>query len=419
MDELQKSLIGFGAIIVSIVLVYVGLLWYLKVKRRMNENKMLTMNLVIKYKSFLEYLAYQDKKNRNYYLFLVKVNHLNLVENSFNDHVVRNYLTMVVKELSVYLPFGGKVAQTNQRDTFIIYYPALEEDPIILGKQFKMLAQKTYHENGVHIRKSNSISVVDKNDLRGLSNALVSSVRHLGEPTLYDTSKHPFSEEYLSLADKLKSAKLELKSTYVETIKVNKTKEVYNEVVINELSMLNFLNKLPNIDQAWVNMYFVEYILNRLYLNNIYATISLPVLLSSLESDVFVDYLELIAKSNQFLLENIVISLKLSTVKNEEQVIKNILILSNLGIKISLDLDDINQSIYNQIQKYHIKRIEVDKVLMNHSLIPELLYFSKVNHIEVLYQTNEKNLDEHSLNVTHITKDLVELNLDKQKRGRK
>lgn len=419
MDELQKILISFGAIILIALLIYVGGIWYIRSLRKMNENKMLTMNLVIKYKRFLEYLDYQDNKKQNYYLFLVRINHLNLLENRYSDHVVKAYLTHIAKELSVLLPFGGKIAQTNQRDTFIMYYPALNEDPLVLGKQIKLIALKTYHENGIHIRKTNSVSVVHIKNLSGLSHALIHSVRNLGVATIFDDKKHIPSEEFMSLKEKIKESKLKLKSVNVETLKVNKAKEIYNDVLINDLKMVDFLNKLPLADQAWVNMYCVEHIVNSLYLSNIYANISLPVLLTTLEKELFVDYFETLVKSNQFLIENTCLSLKLGNVTYDEQVIKNILILSNLGVKISLDLDDINQNIYNQIQKYHIKRIEVSDQLMQHNLIAELLYFAKVNHIEVLYKTELKTLEEKNLNVTHITKEVIEFASDNQKRGRR
>ena len=168
MNELQKSLISVGASIIVLVLVYLSIRYYLKSLKKMKKHKMLTLNLVIKYKLFLEYLTYQEHKNQSFYLFLVKINNLSLVENTYGDHVTRNYLTHIAKELSVYLPFGGKVAQTNQRDKFIIYYPSMDEDKELLGKQFKLLAQKTYHENGIHITKTASVAAIDSFNLEAL-----------------------------------------------------------------------------------------------------------------------------------------------------------------------------------------------------------------------------------------------------------
>lgn len=66
MNELQKSLISLGAIIIVLVLVYLSIHYYLKSLKKMKKHKMLTLNLVIKYKLFLEYLAYQEKRIKHF-----------------------------------------------------------------------------------------------------------------------------------------------------------------------------------------------------------------------------------------------------------------------------------------------------------------------------------------------------------------
>jgi len=166
-------------------------------------------------------------------------------------------------------------------------------------------------------------------------------------------------------------------------------------------------------------MDMMENILGHLYDANMYANINLPVLLHTVASPMFTEYLSYIVKTNQFLLENIILSVKLTSIENEDQLIKNILTLSNLGVKVSLILDDIYPNIYQAIQKYHIKRIEIVERLLNHDLAADLLYFAKVNHIEVLYKTSHKTVDESNLHVTHMTKDEIHFQIDKKKRGRK
>jgi len=419
MDELQKSLISIGAIIILCILIYLGSIFYLKSRKKMNDNKMLTMNLVIKHKLFLEYVKYQEKRNQNYLLYLIKINNLGLLEQTYSDHIVRNYLTMIAKTLSIDLPFGGKIAQTNQRDTFIMFYPNIDSDAHLLGKQIQRFAQKIYHENGVHIIKTNSIASIDHFDLKGLSSAMISSVRSLGEPIAYDPQKHHLNEDFITLSEKIKKQVITMHSYHVATIKVQKANEVYNEVAIQNIRFVDFMNQLPLIDQAWVNMHIIEYVLNKLYHKNVYANISIPALMTTMEKFEFVAYLETIVKANQFLLEHIVITMYMSNVSDDDQFIKNILTLSNMGMKIAFNIDDIHQNVYNMIQRYHVKRLIINDVIMQHPLCTDLLYFAKVNHIEVLYKSNQDNLDEQHLNVTHITKNTINLDVDKQKRGKR
>ena len=417
MSNFQKILISFGAFIIIGILIYLGILWYLRSRNKMRDSKMLTMNLVIKYKLFLEYLAYQEEQKSNYVLILIKINNLRQLENTYNNQIVSSYLTKVVKELSVYLPFGGKIAQTTERDTFIMYYPVLDEDYESLGRQLKLLAEKTYFGNAISIEKTSSVALTEGNNLKGLSQALIASVRSLGEVTIYDEQVHFSSDEFISLWEQLSNLEFNLRSSKVESIKLGKKTDLYNTVFIGEFDLYTFLNKISIADQSWVNMYMLENILSKIYQENLYENISLPVLLKTIEHESFIDYLEVIVKTNQFLLDNITLSIKLSNIDNEEQLIKNILYLSNLGVKISLSLDDINQNVYNAILKYHVNRLEVNDDLLNHSLISDLLYSAKVNHLEVLLKTNNKELNEQSLNVSHITRGLVEFKEDK-KRGK-
>lgn len=419
MNELQKTLISMGAIIVIGLLIYITITWYIKSRKHMTKNKMLTMNLAIKYKLFLEYLSYQEKQKSNYYLILLRINNLNQIERKYPNDTVRSYLTMIVKELSVYLPFGGKIAQTPKRDTLIMYYPAIDEDPYTLGKQFQLLAQNLFYKQGVHIGKTNSVALIDSPNLENLSYALIGSVRSLGEPVIFDASQHHLSEEFIQLNHLQKNLDYTIKSYQVETLKVKRDNEIYNRLFVGDLDLFTYLNKLPIMDQSWVNMDMMENILGHLYDANMYANINLPVLFHTVASPMFTEYLSYIVKTNQFLLENIILSVKLTSIENEDQLIKNILTLSNLGVKVSLILDDIYPNIYQAIQKYHVKRIEIVERLLNHDLAADLLYFAKVNHIEVLYKTSHKTVDESNLHVTHMTKDEIHFQIDKKKRGRK
>src|SRR5690606_11101635 len=180
-----------------------------------------------------------------------------------------------------------------------------------------------------------------------------------------------------------------------------------------------FLNKLPVSDMSWVNMMLVVMILNKLYHENISADVNIPVLLSTLEQETFIEYLQTIVKANQFLRENVILSIRLSNVTYEDELIKNILTLSNLGVKMSMRVDEIHQGLYLALQRYHIKRLEIDDKVMEHDMIAELLYFAKVNHIEVLYKTEKSIQDGSFLNVSHITKERLQFKADKQKRGRR
>ena len=71
-----------------------------------------------------------------------------------------------------------------------------------------------------------------------------------------------------------------------------------------------------------------------------------------------------------------------------KKLLKNLLMLSNLGVKLSLELTNLNQENYAFVQKYNIDRLEINDELMNNEQVSELLYFAKVNNLEVIYKTS-------------------------------
>src|SRR5690554_6823741 len=108
MSMVQRTLLIIGSIVVIGTLIYLLIIWYMKTSKADKKNKMLTMNLVIKYRLFSEYLDYKIESNESFYIYLLKINNLAQLEQRYNDNIVKSFLTRVVKELSVYLHFGGK-----------------------------------------------------------------------------------------------------------------------------------------------------------------------------------------------------------------------------------------------------------------------------------------------------------------------
>lgn len=423
MSTIQITLLIIGTIVVIGTLIYLLIMWYLKSRKIEKKNRMMTMNLVIKYRPFLEYLNYQSTKNESFNIYLVKINNLTALEQRFNDNTVRAYLTRITKELSVYLPFGGKIAQTNIRDTFIIYYPKTNEDEYEVGERFKALANKSFTIGGLNIVKTNSVAIVDDLDYnnKNLTDTLVTSTRQLGAVTKYDENINNGSSEYFNLITRLNDDIYNVNSFEVIKNNDNRYKEIYNEIIINNNKIKTYLEKVPTIDQAWINLNIIENLINILNDNNLFLNFSLPILLNVLEKDLFVETLEHLIIGNGYLMEQVILSIKITNVTNEEKVIKNLLLLSNLGVKLSIELPNLNQENYSFIQKYNINRLEIDDNLMNDSQISELLYFAKVNNLEIIYKTNKKEQDMSELNVTHLTVKNIELNItnNKKKRGRK
>src|SRR5690554_566621 len=291
MSTIQITLLIIGTIVVIGTLIYLLITWYLKSRKIEKKNRMMTMNLVIKYRPFLEYLNYQSTKNESFNIYLVKINNLAQLEQRFNDNIVRAYLTRIAKELSVYLPFGGKIAQTNIRDTFIIYYPKTNEDEFEVGERFKALASKSFSRSGINILKTNSVALIEDIDYneKHLADTLISSLRNLGMVTKYDDDITNGSEDFINLVTRLSEDNFNIKSVEVNKNNDPRYKEIYNEIIVNDQKIMKYLNKVPTNDQAWINLNLIENLITILYDNNIFSNITLPVLLNILEKEMFVE----------------------------------------------------------------------------------------------------------------------------------
>lgn len=423
MSMVQRTLLIIGSIVVIGTLIYLLIIWYMKTSKADKKNKMLTMNLVIKYRLFSEYLDYKIESNESFYIYLLKINNLAQLEQRFNDNIVKSFLTRVVKELSVYLPFGGKVAQTNIRDTFIIYYPKTNEDEFEVGERFKALASKSFSRSGINILKTNSVALIEDIDYneKHLADTLISSLRNLGMVTKYDDDITNGSDDFINLVTRLSEDNFNIKSVEVNKNNDPRYKEIYNEIIVNDQKIMKYLNKVPTNDQAWINLNLIENLITILYDNNIFSNITLPVLLNILEKEMFVETLEQLIIGNGFLMEQVILSIKITNITYEEKVIKNLLMLSNLGVKLSLELTNLNQENYAFVQKYNIDRLEINDELMNNEQVSELLYFAKVNNLEVIYKTSNVEQDMNTLNVSHMTGNPVDIKIinNTKKRGRK
>lgn len=422
MSTVQRTLIVVASIIVIGTLIYLLFLLYKKNNISSKIERMNTMNLVIKFKYFNEYLNFQNENKEEFSLFLVRINNLNELENKYSDSAVKLYLTVLAKELSIYLPFKGKIAQTNNRDTFIIYYPKTNEDAFDVAWRFKEIISKINTKNNVTISKASSIShgEMDSINVVLLQKGLISSIRNLGLITKSDETLNVNLDDYNLVLNKVNSSKQAFTSLKVLNLN-NNSNEIFNILNINDLSFKEYIDSIPNIDQAWVNLIFIENLLSHLKYNSIKYNINVPVNLNVLEKELFNEYLELILNANNFDFNQLILSINLSSINNEDQIIKNLLTLSNFGVKLSLNLTSLNKDIYILIPRYNITRVEVNDSLMNSNEIEELLYYAKVNNLEIIYKTKNKYDDLKTLNITHITDNDLKLksfNI-KESRGRK
>lgn len=425
----EKQIISASMIIVFIILSYIFIKWFLKNRRKMIKTEMLTLNMVIKFKKFLSYLNYQNKQDEKYILYLVSIDNLDLLERTYDHQTVRTYLRRVAKNLSVYLPYGGKLAQTEKRDTFILYIPESNITEESYAESLKQAASEIFYKDHVSIIKNINITylkTVSKDyfkDLNSLTKGLIQSTRNLGEVIMSEESTPVITSEYQHVTQSLTQSAVNIMGYDVTRLILDEKSEFYPEVYIDRVPMGEYLEKISISDQAWVNMWGVEALLQQLQTQKVKTKITLPILCLTLEKEGFIERLETLMYNYQYLPEQTIISIKESHISNQQEMIKNLFELKTLGYQISYQIKDITPNLYIDIQAYHVSRIEIeaDLLLTQTEMIHELLYFAKVNQIETLVKSNQTDQIEtfKNLNVTHLAeKNNQSFTLEKNKKSR-
>lgn len=427
MGQFQRVLLSIFLLVLFITFIYLLIKWFLRSRKKIRITKMVTMNLVVKYKPFLEYLDYNLESKNDFDLFLVSLNNFSLLTRKYKNEFVRTYLRKLAKDLSVYLPYGGKIAQTNVRNVFLLYVPNKGQDLTSFGQELKDTAENVYYLKTNIIQKNVSIAILEGSkfskttDLNKLKIALVNSNRNLGEITYYHEDLKVQTNEYDQVLEKIAYANINYDLFPILKDENSRENELFIRPIINDSNLVDFINSLPLLEQAWANMYIIEGELGLLYENNINMKVNIPVVTSILEKELFIDAFTKTVESNQFRLENISVSLNLVNINDETMIIKNILSLISLGVKISLEVKTISPELFILIRNFNIKRIIINDKLLLSDKTTELLYFSKINNLEVLVTTNDKELkDTKELNVTSIAmfdRTLSLINLQKKKRG--
>lgn len=425
----EKQIISASMIIVFIILSYIFIKWFLKNRKKMIKTEMLTLNMVIKFKKFLSYLNYQNNQDEKYILYLVSIDNLDLLERTYDHQTVRTYLRRVAKNLSVYLPYGGKLAQTEKRDTFILYTPESNITEESYAQTLKQAASEAFYKDHISIIKNINITylkTVSKDylkDLDILTKGLIQSTRNLGEITLSQEDLTVITSEYKNVVQNLNQSQVTITGYDVIRLILDEKSEFYPEISIDQQPIEEYLKKISIYDQAWVNMWGIEVLLKQLQTQKIKTKITLPILCLTLEKENFIQKLETLMYVYQYLPEQTIISLKESHITNQQEMVKNLFELKTLGYQISYEVKDITPNLYIDIQAYHVSRIEIEASLLlsQTEMIHELLYFAKVNQIETLVKNTQNSQKEtfKDLNITHLTeKNNQSFTLEKNKRSR-
>ena len=253
MSITQKQILS---VILIAVFVLLGYLLYKFLKsnfKKSNESKMLSLNLVIKYKDFLKYLAYKQEIKEDYAIYMVRMDNFLDLTKKYSPNIIKLYVRRVVKNLSVMLPYGGKLAQSKERNTFVLYVPKISGNENEYASMLHNAATKPFVYEQIKISQNVSIgysaSVIDYLEkLEEAFIALIASKRALGLLTEHNDELRKPDDKHFSLEKSIESSEIKVVSYQVVRTNVSKLEGYYFNISINNKTFINYLSEQPQAD---------------------------------------------------------------------------------------------------------------------------------------------------------------------------
>ncbi|CCV64113.1 Diguanylate cyclase/phosphodiesterase [Alteracholeplasma palmae J233] len=375
--------------ICMLVLIYIFIKKIKKEKLSAVEEKQMISEDSLAYPLFLKYVDQKiktEKKNSFFTLIWVNIDNFIEITDNYNEKDSDILINEIHYHLSNVIPKGTKIGYGPRKEAILIYLPAIypEEQMITLAKTIKKASEvKVRIFEDITIQKTSTVSYatypLQGTDAKTLINGLKMAIyisEHTGgniiKPYSADMNKN---QEYIDFYYELKQAiqKREFNFLYqpIVYLKDHKIKGFeallrWNHKEKGLLTPDKFLNILENSgDINWIGLWGLETVVKTIEEIKKYSkeaftfhiNISLRQLLNS---EVVSEFQKIITKYRASSEKIVLELLEFSTAVLQDEMIKTILKLKNIGFKLSVDISDIDFQILTKIEQYQIDIVKLD-----------------------------------------------------------
>jgi len=418
----QRIIMSVSIIIIFSILIYVLIKLIKKEQIKSIETKFLTLDDVIKIKTMTELIKYRINQGENTFfsLMMITIDHFDQIKDYTEETGINEYMMQLGKRLESYLPIGAKIAQTEERETFIVYIPEYLNQEAFndLADEFTNLSQRPIElSTGIMIQKCLSIALITYPDLADSYETLIERLKL----TLYtikkqggNMTKHysnkinldPTSlESYLALKNAIDHHQIKQLYTpiYSKTSKSLFGVEV-DLIWENEEKEKSFQSFMPNLesthDDYWIGLWMLEKALSvhgslrSLHQYEDYALI-LPVGVRQFENKHVVADIETLLEKYGVKADRLVLKiLNPLQVNKEVEFIKTLIALQNLGVQVALEITSIDDQLYYLINEYKVNTLFIDQTLLQKQSLTieteELITYTKNHAINIIASNNKK-----------------------------
>lgn len=422
LSSTTNIILTINLMVVFALLIFIFYRIIKKESKSYKKRKALSINDIVRYKVLYKFLKFQTYKNADiekYTLLLVSIDNFETVGKYVNKNLESVYLKKIASLLRMNLPLHGKMAQTKDRPSFLIYLPNVNGDEIInLIKKFKTSAEKKVSlTDSISISKTISIAYTTYpdhcEDLDGLLNNLKLTLLQLRRRNgnlimSYDKGLKEFNpERFEILKNAIKNDEMKL---YYYPIYDPNNKEIYgSEVIVNwdnkgsgisTLRDLLFFAETSN-DEYWLGLWVFEKMLEAhinlfkvLETKEYYTLMQMSIKI--FDNDDIVEVLERITRKYYIEPRRIVFQIVNPIEANSSiKLMKNIIELERLGFKFCIEVNKIENRLKAIINEYMVSFVKISKDLISskNADVLDLEAYLHDNNIEII-ATDIKDMSE-------------------------
>lgn len=155
-------------LVVVIILLGISVLFIMLIKKnqaKLQTDKYLLISDMPRLNEVLRLIDYRIKSSKLpifFTLLLISIDDFDSIKDIMNEDGANEYLYKVVTALRAILPVGAKIAQTEEKESFLIYLPEYFDDEILpdVAQKFKTIAQQSFViRDNIPIQKTVSVAV--------------------------------------------------------------------------------------------------------------------------------------------------------------------------------------------------------------------------------------------------------------------
>lgn len=414
---IQRQILTFALIAIFIILIYVFRLLIKKELKHSKKTKYSTLDSVVTYKKIQKLIKYMINKSKDngFSLMMVTIDQFEQILDYADTKTTTEYIQRVGRLLELSLPLGGKMAQTDERESFLIVIPDTYDKKVLFtaGQRFKNMAEKNVEMNdGSKIGKSASVALIQYPEqgktldelIQGLETTTY-AIKKLGGNKIMNYSIDMLEEKanfktYKTIKSAIKSKAITVSFIPFYDIQTQYMVGVEIDCLWNKEEYSNhFIDFMPNLETSNDSYWFGLWILEKALASHVSMIgmnshqkyeLMIPVGVRQFENEMISE--DIIHILDKYDLEPEQLILKVINplqVNKETQFLRSLVELQSYGVRLSLDIHKIDDNMYYLLNEYKIDSIMVDQSLLtlNHDKeleVEELINFTKANHLEMI-----------------------------------